>query len=186
MARWYLTAAHYLKVPGTEWEYKETDRMTGKQKRKVFPVPLYLNPADDSDCNFRHGIPGVTDEPMIVVASVGRGLPGDIEFEGPPTPDMEPLDDEAREISAQWAPQWVHPIEDLPGQGGMSYSQSILSDLEAQVASAATKFMGPTQAAQSNELAELRATNKLLQDQMNTLLAAMAGSAAKQPIERRV
>lgn len=103
MARWRLTAAHYLKVPGTEWEYKEVDMTSGRQARKVFPVPLHLDPNNPSDCNY----------PGDIIVKQGKGEPRDIIFEGPPTPDMEPLDDEAEAISAKWREKWSHPIEDL-------------------------------------------------------------------------
>ena len=51
--RWKLTEPHYLNVPETTWEQKETDRMTGKQVRKAYPVPLYLNPKEESDWNYQ-------------------------------------------------------------------------------------------------------------------------------------
>src|SRR5262245_50428965 len=122
MARWRLTAKHYLRVPGTEWDYKEQSQETGKQVRKVFEVPMYLDPDSPGDW---------TENGDINVCYAGRGKPRDIVFEGPPTPDMEPLDDEAKEISAAERPKWVHPIESLPGT---NYSQSLLDDLQKQVA----------------------------------------------------
>lgn len=124
MARWQLKQAHYLKVPGTEWEYKEQNRDTGRQARKVYEVPLYLNPDDPSDHNYRQ-------DEMIVVCHEGKGLPRDIVFEGPPTPDMEPLDDEAQEISEAERPKWIHPIESLPGQG---YGDALLAGFQKQLA----------------------------------------------------
>jgi hypothetical protein len=36
----------------------------------------------------------------------------------PITPDMEPLDDEAIEISRKLEHLWVHPIDTLPSHGG--------------------------------------------------------------------
>lgn len=111
MARWKLTADHYLNSPGTEWEYKETDRTTGKQGRKVFEVPLYV------------------EEGSIVCHGVGQG--GDITFLGDPTPDMEPLDDEARAISNSFRATWAHPINDLPTNG--DYSASLVTAFEKQI-----------------------------------------------------
>lgn len=119
MARWRLTHSHYLNVPGTEWEYKETDRTTGRQARKVFPVPLLLNPEDPADCNY----PG-----EIIVSYRANGR--DIVFVGPPTPDMEPLDEEAQAISDKERPKWQHPIDSLASQG---YSQSLLDDFMRQM-----------------------------------------------------
>src|SRR6266705_2613092 len=106
MARWRLLTGHYLNVEGTEWEYKETDRNTGKQARKVFAVPLFMDPNDPSD----HNYPG-----EIIVANIAdRAFARDIIFLGDPTPDMEPLDAEAEAISESLAPKWTHPIESLP------------------------------------------------------------------------
>ena len=49
MARWKLTEAHYLKVPGTAWEYNSIDRRTGRPKREVFSGPLQLDPKSIDD-----------------------------------------------------------------------------------------------------------------------------------------
>src|SRR6266705_1767114 len=106
MARWRLRTGHYLNVPGTEWEYKETDRTTGKTGRKVFAVPMLLDPNDPAD----HNYPGE----IIVASAEDRAFPRDIIFLGDPTPDMEPIDDEAEAISEALASKWVHPIESLP------------------------------------------------------------------------
>lgn len=121
MARWRLTAAHYLNVPGTEWEYKETDQNTGKQARRVFTVPALLNPNDPSDCNY----PG-----EIIVAWKDKGQGRDIIFIGEPTPDMEPLDDEASAVSNKLRPKWVHPVESLSGNG---FSGDLIAMLEKQM-----------------------------------------------------
>jgi hypothetical protein len=129
MARWRLKDKHYLAVPGTEWEYKETDSSSGRQGRKIFEVPLLLDPANPSD----HNYPG-----EIVVAN----KPGnrDIVFRGPPTPDMEPLDEDAEKITAKFSKHWIHPIESLPG----TYSESILSDLQRQMDGLAQKVGTPS------------------------------------------
>jgi hypothetical protein len=125
MARWKLTDAHYLNVPGIEWEYKESDRETGRQARKIYHVPLYLNPRNREDWNYPQ------DEAIIVTNREDRAHPRDIFFEGPPTPDMEPLDDEAQTISQGYHDrgEWKHPIEKL----NMTYSQSVLSEFEQQL-----------------------------------------------------
>ena len=118
MARWRLREKHYLRVPGTEWEYREVT-MAGRQGRKIFQVPLYLDP-EDPGC---HNYPG-----EIIVAD--KPYNRDYVFEGPPTPEMEPLDDEAEAISKAESVNWVNPIESLPG----TYNQSLLEHLEKQVA----------------------------------------------------
>jgi len=126
MARWRLTDAHYLNVPGTEWEYKETDRETNRQARKVYEIPLYLNPKDRADWNY----PG--EEAIIVSSRYDPSYRRDIVFVGPPTPDMEPIDEEAKEISQGFIDRgaWQHPIDAI----NMTYSQSVLSDFERQLA----------------------------------------------------
>lgn len=126
MARWKLNVGHYLNVPGTEWEYKETDRTSGRQARKVFVVPLHLDPNVEADHNYPN-------EGMIVVAYDNKKYPRDYVFIGPPTPDMTPLDEEAEAISAKEAKNWRHPIEDEFIEGG-GYSASILRDFERQIA----------------------------------------------------
>jgi len=126
MARWYLTQPHYLQVPGTEWEYKETDRETQRQVRKVFEVPLYLNPTEQADWNDR------VNERVVVSNRFDKAYPRDHVFIGPPTPDMAPIDEEAQEITDSYVRSgaWKHPIETLD----MNYSQSVLSDFERQMA----------------------------------------------------
>lgn len=132
MARWRLRNAHYLNVERDvngqeiEWEYKETNRETGRQQRKVFPVPLHLNPEDPADWNYP--------QDQVIIVAQGKGaMPKDIIFIGPPTPEMEPLDEEAEKISEAESHKWKHPIDALPGQG---FSQSLLEDLQKQLAAA--------------------------------------------------
>ena len=124
MARWRLRDAHYLAVPGIEWEYKESDRETGRQARKVYEVPLYLNPTWVQDWNDPDGI--------VVSNRYDPAHRRDYVFVGSPTPDMEPLDEEATKISQGFidAGAWVHPIDSL----NMTYSESRLSDFEREIA----------------------------------------------------
>lgn len=119
--RWRLRTAHYLTVPvlpdGTrvEWEHKEQSRESGRTVRKLFSVPMLLDPRDPADCNYLGDI--------IVAQEVeGADHPHrqDIIFLGDPTPDMEPLNDAAEAISASHRHRWEHPIDTLPAQGGMS------------------------------------------------------------------
>jgi hypothetical protein len=118
--RWRLLAAHYLNVPtypdGTrvEWEHKETNALNGRAVRKLFSVPLLLNPDDPNDYNY----PGE----IIVTQEVDGAhcLRQDLIFLGAPTRDMEPLNDAANAISDQHRARWVNPIETLPANGGMN------------------------------------------------------------------
>lgn len=122
MARWKLTATHYLNVPGTEWEYEETTRATGKRFRKRFEVPLYLS-TEDAEYQNRDG--------EVIVAWAGSAIGTDVIFVGNPTPDMEPRDAEAEAISERLRPTWVHAIESLPSTG--DFSQSLLTMFEKQI-----------------------------------------------------
>lgn len=142
MARWRLVAPHYLNVEGTKWEYSEVDRTTGKQKRTQFPVPTMLDPDQPTDWSHVYG----KDAGEIIVARGKSDDPKDIIFIGDPTPDMVPLDDEAKAISAAMAPKWKHPIESLSG----TYADAMLKDLgqqieEVRAASGGAKVEGMTE-----------------------------------------
>lgn len=125
MARWRLTEAHYIKghlvdEDKTEWEYKEADRMTGREKRKRFEVPDYR------------------DVDTIVCYEGSEKDKNDFVMDGPPTPGMEPIDDEAREISAKHASSWKHPIETLPAQFGPETLQMMTAFAQAATPVAAS------------------------------------------------
>lgn len=105
MARWRLIEPHYLKVKGITWEYQETDRATGRQVRKSFPVPQYFHPDTEVDWTERNG----RDMGWVVVTDGKNAKPTDIVFEGEPTPGMEALDDEAKAISARYSDKWQQP-----------------------------------------------------------------------------
>ncbi len=154
MARWRLTQNHYLNVPGTEWEYKETDQATGRQGRKIYHVPRYLDLNDPSDHTPRGS-------GQIVVCYEGKGQATDIVFEGPPTFEMEPMDAEAEAITAQWKPRWArHPIESLP----VNFSQSLIDEFEGQMAAVPN-----TPVVSQEEFAALQAQVKVLMEQNKAL-----------------
>lgn len=116
MARWKLMKAHYIRVgdpSDTQWEYVETTH-TGKKGRHIFDVPRYLDPDAPGDKN---------DGDDVVVCLPGKGERKDYVWPGPPTPDMEPLDEEAEKITAEMKQQWLHPIESLP----VTDNQSLLA-----------------------------------------------------------
>lgn len=170
MARWKLTAKHYLPVPGTEWDYKETDATTGRQKRKVFVVPRYLDPDDPSDQN---------PEGLCVVTNVEdpRDHPFDIYFTGAPTPDMEPLDEEAESISAALRQKWDHPIESLPANGGMNeaekaFMQNMMQEFAKAIGTQPQAVSAPGVSAEAFEavkkqLEELASANAALMARLN-------------------
>ena len=126
MARWRLKAPHYLSIQNSEWQYIETDLQTGRQLRKTYAVPALLDPNSPGNSQERPNDGGTG----YIVAYEGKGQPGDYIFSGDPTPDMEPVDEEATIISNSRREFWKHPIDDLP----VSYSQSLLNDLQRQIA----------------------------------------------------
>jgi hypothetical protein len=134
MARWKLMTAHYLNlVDPTEFEYKETDRR-GKTIRKKYNVPRMLDPRDPDSWN---NIWGANDdrEGEVIICLPGKGAERDYEFLGDPSPDMIPLDDEAKAISASFESRWAFK----PDGAEISYSQSLVDNIQAQMAETAAK-----------------------------------------------
>lgn len=134
MARWKLMVAHYLNTPGEEWEYTENDRKTGRPKRTKFPVPRYLDPKDPSCWTNRWGSKD-NEEGEVIVCWDGKGDSNDVVFAGDPTPDMSPVDDEAREISATFEHRWAFKPENAEGD----YSQSLVDRFQSELAEVVTK-----------------------------------------------
>ena len=123
--RWRLVNAHYLNIEtlpdGTkvEWEHKETSRESGRAVRKLFSVPMFLEPKDAAD----HNYPG-----EIIVAHAVDGchnLRQDYIFTGPPTQEMEPLNEEAEAITDSCRHGWIHPVDTMPANGGMTTAESV-------------------------------------------------------------
>lgn len=175
MARWRLLNPHYLNIldpdtdKPTEWMYQETDRTAGKARRKIYNVPQLLDPKDPTLHN---------DGEDIVVCREGKGERKDIVFFGDPTPDMEPLDEEAETISAALQSKWIHPIDTLPANGGMNdQEQAFMKQMMAAFAQATPQPNTSVTQAQYDELKR----------EMEALKAAMAGTttASQLPAERR-
>lgn len=166
MARWRLMQPHYLNVPvlpdGTkvEWEHKETDRETGRMNRKYFTVPCLLDTKNPGD---------FTEGDSIVVCYEGKGNRRDVTFIGDPTPDMEPLDDEAETISDAIRPRWEHPIDSLPANGGMNDKESaFMMQMMKAFAGQAEVANQPVSNVEIEELKKLVAQQ---QEQINQLLS---------------
>lgn len=170
MARWKLMQPHYLNVlrlaDGTEgeWVHEETNRTTGRMARKTYKVPCLLDTNNPQDYNDPEG---------IIVCFPDKGERNDIAFVGNPTPDMEPLDDEAEEITASMRDKWDHPIDSLPANGGMN-------DKEMAFMERMMKMMGggqaPANAAVPN--AEVEA--------LKAQVAKLTEMISAKPTERRV
>lgn len=175
--RWRLISAHYLKVhelpDGTrcEWEHKETARESGRTVRKLFPVPILLDPRDPAD----HNYPG---EIIVTHSGDWHTAPRDIIFEGAPTQEMEPLNDAASTITESLREGWNHPIETLPVNGGMSsQEQAFMERMMTSFAKEIGQSLPKSNIAVPNdEVADL----KRQIDELRTLVATKA------PTERRV
>lgn len=142
MARWQIISPHYLNVTGSqksEWQYTEVDRTNGRKKTKNFPVPTLLDPDDPSMWTEVRG----RDDGRILVSDGNNPGDSDIIFVGEPTPDMIPIDDDAKKVSASFAKKWVHPIEGLEGSYGDHLIQQFQTELaKVQSTPATTKIEG--------------------------------------------
>jgi hypothetical protein len=180
MARWRLINAHYLKVQDCFWEQKEIDQFTGKQAVKRYPVPRHLDPKDESDWNYNYKRPdadgegGEENSVGIIVCWEGKGRPRDIVFIGDATPDMIPLDKEAREITAKLKSKTgFDPFDNVNIGDEATFSNHLLNQTAELFADAQSKTSEATAEVAASTakltetmamLAELTATNtKLLQ-----------------------
>lgn len=129
MARWKLSCNHYLMTQSpTEWEYMETDRFTGRQIRKRYTIPRLLDVKDPGDWTNKWG-PTDSQDGEIIVCLPGKGEAKDIEFLGDPTPDMIPMDDEAKAISEKFTPRWAYKPD-----GEVTFSQSLVDKFQMEMA----------------------------------------------------
>lgn len=174
MARWKLMNAHYIYIDAeTEWEYKAI--IGGKQVRRRFTVPRFLDPNDPGDWTNRWGMANGNnfvgnEEGITVVCHAGKGQPGDIAFSGDPTPDMMPLDDEAREVSAGFTDRWAYK----PDNAETSFSQTLVDAIE-MIADTKPEAK-PIEIAGFSEMMAMQAqSNKLIAE----TLAAMASQTRR-------
>ena len=134
MARWKLMSSHYLNVPDEEWEYTETDRKTGRPRKRKFAVPRLLDINDPSCWTNKWGSQG-NEEGEVVVCYEDKGDERDQIFTGDPTPEMMPVDDEARAISAKFEKTWQYK----PETAVASHSQSLIDQFQIEMAEARSK-----------------------------------------------
>jgi hypothetical protein len=171
-------ASHYINVPtlpdGTrvEWEHKETNRESGRAVRKLYQVPMFLNPEDPGDCNY----PG-----ELIVSQQAEGahfFRQDYLFVGPPTRDMEPLNEAAEAISDQHRARWVNPIETLPANGGMNEQEmAFMQNMMATFA----KQIGAQQQPVVDNTSVPRESYDALMERLAKLEALIAAQNAKPP-----
>lgn len=179
--RWRLHEPHYLKVPelpdGTrvEWEHKETMRETGRAVRKLYAVPMLLNPNDPAD----HNYPG-----EIIVTHFVEGstiLARDYVFEGDPTPGMEPINHAAQEITDRLRAKWDHPIDGLATSGNLNPQEAAFMEQMVKAFSGAiAQSHGPaTQAVSNQEYEEMK-------ERVARLEALLASQVKTSTTERRI
>ena len=181
MARWRLTQKHYLNVPGTVFEYKETTHY-GRQIKKDFPTGLFLDPESPVDCNynadgetrsFGSNQPGE----IIVAWDDGTQKPRDIIFVGPPTLDMVPLDDAAKAASAEMAPGWGRAyISDMDEEGG--YTNRLLNELTETLNSFNASAKPSTPAVEDERIKGLEAQVNAMLEMNKALITQL------QPVKR--
>lgn len=164
MARWKVTAKHYLHAEQygqpTEWERQETNTDTGRMFRKAYKVPLFVDPDDPFCVNKFEG--------FCVVARKGTERPGDIVFFGPPTPDMEPMDDAARAETEAEQHKWINPIDSLAPEIGQEFGKQLLQLLESRLDQAQAPISA--KGASSAELDSLKAIVAKQQEMIDQLL----------------
>jgi len=173
MARWKITAPHYLNVVGSEWEYSENDRMTGKPKRIKFPVPTLLHPDDPTNWNanfVRNPRGELLGGDIIVAHATGKQEAADYVFEGDPTPEMEPLDKEAAEISAKFSKAWERP----PETSGMPYGDALIQAFQQKFDVSDRKVEASAQG-----ITDVLAAMTQLMKQNQELMATLAGGARR-------
>lgn len=179
MARWKLTAKHYLHAnqygQPTEWQREEVNTQTGRTFRKSYKVPMLIDPEDPFCINRIVG--------YCVIATIGSAQPGDIEvFDFKPTPDMEPLDEEARAMSEAERPNWVNPIDGLSPQMGEDFAQQLLGALQQRANSMQANQSVPQPGLQPNaEVAELKGVISAMQKQMEAMMSAFGGQRSPTP-----
>jgi hypothetical protein len=134
MARWKLMTNHYLNVEEKVlWEQVEIDRSTGKQRRKQYVVPRFLDINDPGDWTSKLG----ADNGEIIVHDGGTHQPGDLRFYGEPTPDMAPQDKEAEAISQRFAKQWRTSADRMIS--GKTYQDELLEGMHDEMQSLRNK-----------------------------------------------
>jgi hypothetical protein len=173
MARWKLTEPHYLKVPGTRWEYSEVDRITGRPKRTQFDVPLYLDPREPTDWTIHHS----SEVGDIIVTDGNNSQPKDIRFEGSPTPGMFPLDQEAQDISSKFTWNITMGLDDV--SQSESYSNRVLNGLLDKLVDAQTNAANVAQTVKIEGLDQMMAAMTKMMEQNQLLITRVLGDQGK-------
>lgn len=177
MARWRVTAKHYVLArqfgEDTTWVREETNRDTGRAFRRTFAVPLYIDPEDPICINKNIG--------YAVAATEGFEMPGDITLLSPCTPDMEPLDEDAKQITAKESKKWKDPINSLPISIGDDFGNQLLAMLTAQFNNVSQAPSVSLKGAGKDEISELKAMLAVQQEQIAKLLG-VSNAPAEEPL----
>lgn len=182
MAKWKLTADHFLNVicdnfgEKINYEYSETDTQTNRVRRRSWDVPMFI-PKESI----------VTNSEDVFNAFSGDVRERPIVFKGDPTPEMMPLDDEAREISAKFEPKWRHAIESLPANHGETFSASLIAGFE-KLLTEASKNSAPlpnvsAKSVDPDAFAKMQEQLATLAEQNAALNAALEGKLAELPVD---
>lgn len=185
MARFRLRDKHYLNIVGSEYDhYEETEtKVRGRRRRskKSFEVPLYLDPSDPADHNY-DGIIVIStrDDPRYEYDYIIRG-------EFIPTFEMEPLDDEAHEIMAEFKAthQGEHPIDSLPGTMGEQLLEKLVKQLESVGSAKPASTSAPVPAVSVAEMDRIKAENAALSAKVDEVLTKLAALTAPTPASQR-
>lgn len=177
MARWKLREAHYIHGirdgQQTEWVYKEINRANGREIAKKYQVPIHLDPKIEIDWTHRES---PYEDGYIVVAIAGTHDRKDIIIEEKSvTPGMEPLDDEAREISARVLAH-IKPIEG--GSPDATYSENLLDKFIQQLAEASSTAV-QAQPQQVQGIGEVLQAMTAMMEQNQQILQALVAQKAE-------
>lgn len=186
MARFQLLEKHYINVDNCEWEYKEERqgavRGRNRQRRTVFPVPMYFDPKDPADCNY--GSP----DRIIISTREDPAFPDDYLCRGTfiPTLDMVPLDAEGEKLMADFRKNYKgeHPIESLSGSYGDALFERLSSQLESLMKINPT--VPQSAAVSQGELDKLKAENAALHAKLDAVLTQLGLNPAPVPVAQRV
>jgi hypothetical protein len=166
---WRLRDHHYLNVPNTFYIKREVDGETQEMIEHKYPVPRLLRLDDPKACNAGDGVVLVSTDSQAKMINARMWI-----FDGEPTPDMEPQNDAAEAISAQFRPRWLKPFEELHATGGGSgnFAKDLENALARVLDSAAAGKSTPTSS--EGILAEINAQMKQLMEQNAALSAKVA------------
>lgn len=192
MARWRLLEPHYITVlrdgATSEWAYKEINRANGREIVKKYPVPTHLDPKIQTDWTHRDMLGreqiGAKDDDGYIIVGYGEGLhPQDIilvkDAKGklPITPGMEPLDDEARALSAQYNERII-PLE---GRDDATYSERLLDKFIEQLAEAHTTASSASAGNVQGLGDVLKAMTEMMQQNQQILQALLTPQQQRPP-----